>query len=170
MFFAALVSSLALAIGMAIYDLTVRELQVTSMTAQSQYAVFAADTGAECALYWDFHYNGTGSAFATSSASGNPTVGSVVCNGYNVYANGTPPAVYLPPTSSTWTSWIVTANANAATTTFYISFPENDRCVEVQIAKTAVPLTTIVYSHGFINCAGAAGGAPQLERELQVSY
>ena len=50
LFFALLVSSLALAIGVSIYDITVRELNLSEAATQSQYAVYAADTGAECAL------------------------------------------------------------------------------------------------------------------------
>ena len=56
MIFAVLVSSLALAIGLAMFDLVIRELQVSSTVEQSQYAIYAADTAAECALYWDFNY------------------------------------------------------------------------------------------------------------------
>ena len=49
-FFAALVASLALAVGLAVYDLTVREVDLSLTATQSQYAVYAADGGAECAL------------------------------------------------------------------------------------------------------------------------
>jgi hypothetical protein len=85
MFFAVLVSSLALAIGLAIYDLVTRELQLSSTTAQSQYAIYAADTGIECALYWDFKYNSNKSIFPTSSAdtmARNAT--GALCNGQDI--------------------------------------------------------------------------------------
>lgn len=68
-FFATLVASLALAIGLAIYDVVVRQLNLSTTVSQSQYAIFAADSGAECALYWDSKYNGSGSAFSGSSAA-----------------------------------------------------------------------------------------------------
>src|ERR1700687_4944182 len=101
LFFAVLVASLALAIGLSIYDITVRELDLSSTVTQSEYAIYAADTGAECALYWDFHYTsgganfGTNSAFATSSTdslggTGVPSSG-ISCNGQDVAAVGTPP-------------------------------------------------------------------------------
>ncbi len=68
-----LVGGLALAIGLAIYDLTVRELDLSATATQSQYAIYAADAGAECALYWDFKCTasncGAGSAFASSTSN-----------------------------------------------------------------------------------------------------
>ena len=68
MFFAVLVSSLALTIGIAIYDLVVRELQLTSVAEQSQYAIFAAKTAEGCALYWNTHYAGNKSIFPLSNS------------------------------------------------------------------------------------------------------
>ncbi|HVY72678.1 MAG TPA: hypothetical protein VG984_01315 [Candidatus Paceibacterota bacterium] len=65
-FFATLVASLALAIGLAIYDITVRQLSLSTTVVQSHYAIFAADSGVECALYWDAKYGGGGSAFTGS--------------------------------------------------------------------------------------------------------
>jgi|GEM_PF-394079 len=52
-FFAVLVGSLALAIGLSIYELLIRELELAQVATQSQFAIYAADAGAECALYWD---------------------------------------------------------------------------------------------------------------------
>lgn len=93
-FFAVLVGSLALAIGLSIYELLVRELELSQVATQSQFAIYAADTGAECALYWDTLCTGPGcicidrsggscvrgTAFATSTEAlnTNPTAG-VTC-------------------------------------------------------------------------------------------
>lgn len=66
-FFATLVASLALAIGLGIYDVVVRQLSLSTTVSQSQYAIYAADSGAECALYWDAKYNGSSSAFPGSA-------------------------------------------------------------------------------------------------------
>jgi len=52
-FFAVLVGSLALAISLSIYELLIRELELAQVATQSQFAIYAADAGAECALYWD---------------------------------------------------------------------------------------------------------------------
>lgn len=51
--FAALAGSLLFSAGIAIANLAVRELALSSAGRESQFAFYAADTGAECALYWD---------------------------------------------------------------------------------------------------------------------
>jgi hypothetical protein len=169
-FFATLVGSLALAIGLAIYDITYRQLDLSLTVAQSEYAIYAADTGAECALYWDAHYNGNtiSSAFATSSTSGYPTSG-IVCGTFDVAANGTPPTPYVAQ-GVTWTQWAVTSNANAATTTFTLTFPNYSYCEKVEVAKytNGGAVSTTILSHGYNTCI--AGSQIQLERELKVSY
>lgn len=170
-FFAALVSSLALAVGLAIYDLTVRELDLSATASQSQYAIYAADTGAECALYWDIKYNTNQSAFATSSGStGLPTSG-ILCNTQDVALYGTPPnPIEAPP--SNWTPWTSVVTPTTATTTFYVSFlPAVPYCAMVEVGKftdgSGITYTNIV-SHGYNTCF--SGGVTRLERTLQVTY
>jgi hypothetical protein len=170
-FFATLVASLALAIGLAIYDITFRQLDLSLTVVQSEYAIYAADTGAECALYWDAHYTSStnSSAFATSSTSGYPTSG-IVCGTFDVAAHGTPPATYVAQ-DATWTQWAVTSNANAATTTFTLTFPNYSYCEKVEVAKYANgsgSVSTTILSHGYNTCI--TGSKIQLERELKVSY
>lgn len=151
-FFAMLVSSLVLAIGLSVYDLTIRELDLSATVTQSQYALFAADSGAECALYWDNKYGGNGTAFASSSAY--TPAASVVCNGQTVS---------VAPSS---------AGVSAATTTFSLTFsaPVQTYCATVEVSKYTLngALFTTVSSHGFNTCQ--QGALLRLERALQVSY
>lgn len=157
-FFALLVGSLALAVGMAIYDLAVREIDLSSTATQSQYAVYAADTGAECALYWDFKCslgpcttNGAGgSAFATSSSMVVPASG-VICGGQDIAS-----------------SWTPNQASNAATTTFTISFATQAYCAIVTVAKFGLPTQTTVTSRGYNTCV--SGGPTRVERAFQVNY
>jgi hypothetical protein len=51
--FAALAGSLLFSAGIAIANIALRELALSSAGRESQFAFYAADTGAECALYWD---------------------------------------------------------------------------------------------------------------------
>jgi hypothetical protein len=91
-FVAVLVASLALAIGLSIYDLLSRELLLSQTARESQYAIFAADTGAECALYWDSKapvLNGSPSVFGTSSASTWGTA-AATCNTVDIKTQGPP--------------------------------------------------------------------------------
>ena len=157
-FFAMLVGALALAVGAAIYDLTVREIDLSNTATQSQYAIYAADTGAECALYWDLKCTLTscfaGSAFATSSASTVPGSG-VSCNGVDIAA--------VP--------WTVQAQSAAATTTFTVSFSPQPYCVLVTVAKHGSPTVTSIVSHGYNTaCPPTLPTTTRLERTLQVDY
>lgn len=52
---AILVSSVALAVGLGVYNRTYKELLFASYWKQTQIAFAAADSGLECALYWDAH-------------------------------------------------------------------------------------------------------------------
>lgn len=175
-FFASLVTALALAIGLAIYDLTVRQLDLSSTASQSQYAIYAADTGAECALYLDTKCTLAncigGSVFATSTETDGgtfPPSSGVVCNNQDVAAVGTPPAAgyALPPAN--WTSWTINATANSATTTFWmpLSSNANGPCVRVEVGKSGSPSKTLIIAHGYNTCLG---GTTPLERALQVNY
>jgi len=162
LFYALLVASLALAIGASIYDLTLREIDLSGDATQSQYAVYMADSGAECALYWDNKCTTTGcnsvnSAFATSSAStATPANAGFLCRGVDITASAS--------------SWSVAAIGNAATTTFTIlgvTFHNQTPCSVIYVAKVGNPAQTTVTAHGYNTCAA---GAVQLERVFQVSY
>ncbi|HVV38927.1 MAG TPA: hypothetical protein VHD31_01215 [Candidatus Paceibacterota bacterium] len=155
-FFAVLVSSLALAIGLAVYDLLVRELALSQTATQSQYAIYASDMGAECALYWDAKYNTSDSAFATSSTfTVIPSSPAVTCNGQDITAQLRAPAT----------------SANAATTTFTLSTVSGNAaapCATVTVAKAGNPSQTTVTSHGYNTCSST--GIVRLERALQINY
>ena len=49
------VSSVALAVGFGVYNRTYKELLLASFWRQTQTAFSAADSGLECALYWQLH-------------------------------------------------------------------------------------------------------------------
>jgi len=66
-----LVSGVLLAIALAIFNITIKEILLSSSGRDSQFAFYAADSGTECALYWDLQNN----SFSTSTAS------SITCNG-----------------------------------------------------------------------------------------
>lgn len=66
---AIMVASVALAVGMGVYNRTYKELLFASYWKQTQIAFSAADSGLECALYWNLH------PAAQASCFGNPIVG-----------------------------------------------------------------------------------------------
>jgi len=71
---AVLVAGILLAIGLAIFNITIKELQISSSGRDSQFAFYAADSGIECALYWDQKQD----SFASSTPS------TIVCNGVGI--------------------------------------------------------------------------------------
>lgn len=50
---ASLISGIVSIIGMVIFEITIKELSLSSSGRESQIAFYAADSGLECALYWD---------------------------------------------------------------------------------------------------------------------
>ncbi|MBC7836833.1 hypothetical protein H7X87_03595 [Acetobacteraceae bacterium] len=163
-FFAVLVASLSLSVGLAIYDLLVRELVLSQTVRESQYAIYAADTGIECALYWDSKapvLNGATSVFGTSSTAGAAGWGSSAspfCTGQNIstlWGSVPPPGSDANHATTTFTMYITAAGANGP-------------CVRVEIGKYSVPtLRTSVEAHGYNTCAT---GGFKVERALQANY
>ena len=51
--FSVLISSLLLTIGLSIFSIALKELAISTAARQSVHAFYAADSGRECALYWD---------------------------------------------------------------------------------------------------------------------
>lgn len=173
-FFAMLVAALSLSVGLAIYDLTAREIDLSSTATQSQYALYAADTGSECALYWDSKYNTSNSAFGTSTPPGSswPASG-ILCNTVDI-ATKPPPSQdtsrYPECTGNPGTVWCISSTASTATTTFSVAPTSGQPCAVVQVAKRTVGgiLYTTVISRGYNTCVS---GAPvRVERALQINY
>jgi len=74
---AALVASLVLSLGISVFAIAQKQLILSSLSRTSQYAFYAADTGAECALYWDLRH------LAFGSASTSPLT-EITCDGQTV--------------------------------------------------------------------------------------
>jgi hypothetical protein len=158
---AAIVSSIVLSLGAAIFSIALKQLTLTSTGRDSQFAFYAADTGAECALYWDVRQQ----AFATSSDSHVP--GQVTCN----------------ETANTPATIVGTPTATAATTTFQYNFIMRDpsgaflsgNCVTVFVAKYQNPIThgvsTTVHSDGYTtDCASMTTAPSALQRSVEERY
>jgi hypothetical protein len=69
---AVLTVGLLLSISLSIFNIAMKELIISSSGKDSHIAFYAADTGIECALYWDYR----GAFFEESE-------GSIVCGDYN---------------------------------------------------------------------------------------
>lgn len=78
--FAVLFVSATLALSLGLSNLIIGQIQLSGTGRDSQFAFYAADSGAECASYWDR----IGNKFSTSSAS------SIVCAGQSRTVGGAP--------------------------------------------------------------------------------
>lgn len=171
MLFAVLTASVLLSIGLSIFNLTIKELLLSSSGRESQFAFYAADTGIECAMYWDF--KGT-NIFATSSgyASRDPVPSNPDC----VNTQGQPvQSININPSFYT---------LSAASTTFALTIPNLDAqgnsapyCATVTVSKALVGsiIETSIDSRGY-NVGTVSGTScvstdvNRVERAIRVRY
>lgn len=160
MLFSVLISSLLVVVGLSIFNLTLKELTISTAARESQAAFYAAHAGLECALYWD-NPNGIGgreTAFAISTGDYTRVDGITPepqCNGVNVNDNH-----FNSGTK------IITSTSNIQVTN------SNGSCVDITVSKEPDPLdpskiVTTIESRGK-NICGASGR--KVERGLRADY
>jgi hypothetical protein len=158
---AAIVSSIVLMIGSSIFMIAQKQVMLSSIGRESQFAFYAADTGAECALYHDSRFESFGTAAV-------PLVANVTCD---KAASGGDLTV-----QSTYTS-----NGIAATSTFSLDLfardlnagvPSNDtNCVVVTVAKNPAAPATVIHADGYsTSCAEITTSARSLQRSVELRY
>ena len=132
------VAGLILSIGLGILNITTKEIILSAFNKESGKAFYAADTGIECALFWDISYDKAESAwtespFATSSVLSLSESNDLVCAGQKFNDHAVP----------VFQEWNIARDAVSATTTFKFSTWSTDYdglnvdnpCVEVIIEK-----------------------------------
>ncbi len=163
--FAVLIASIVLALGAEIFNIALKEIILSSAARDSQFAFYASDTGAECALYWDLKGEPGGNPPSVFMRS--PSIGSgVTCNGVDVAAR----------------PWSVVTNVPiSTTTTFVVDFQAQGRpyCAQVIVKKEETQpglKKTVIESRGYNtgydaavkNCTGA--NPRKAERGIRVTY
>jgi hypothetical protein len=156
---AALVASIALSLGASIYDIVSKELALSSIGQDSQFAFYAADTAAECALYWDSRFNWFSTTTPTQTAS---------CDG-NTIVLLTPPgrANSYTPTST------MEFEINLFTST--INGPSPGYCADVSVEKGVNQSTnavdTLIIANGYsVSCANIDTASNALQRTVELTY
>lgn len=149
--FAIILSSIILAISAGIAEISYKEILLTTSGKSGDDAFYAADVGAECALYLD----------KDSTTSPFESVGST---NYNFATNAQCAGLQVTPTtvSGADVSFIL-QNLGAETT----------GCAIVSVTKNTVivPIVTTVISKGYNACTlGSPSSSNAVERELQVTY
>lgn len=84
MLFAVLTASLLLTIGISIFNITFKELLISTAARESQMAFYAADSARECALYWDMKegaFPACQNSTCTSKTGGTFSSDTIKCNG-----------------------------------------------------------------------------------------
>ena len=154
---AALISSVVLSLGISIFEIAQKQVSLSSMGRDSQFAFYTADTGAECALFWDLRSDIHPNTFATSTAS-SPAP--------NVSCNQTDAAVT-----------VTSAAADSATS--YFQFDLAGKCVQVSVQKCAAEcdpvqypnIRSIIHADGFnTTCATVSTNSRALQRSVELHY
>lgn len=141
---ATLVAAITLAIGLSVYILAQKQVELSRLGRDSQIAFYAADTGAECALYWDFRYG----YFATS-APATVTAPNPLCDGESLAVSGR---------SSTF----------PYTMTF--QFEPNGVCSQVFVTKSATNPRTVIHADGFSTSCANINAIKTLQRTVEIRY
>lgn len=168
--FAVLISSIVMTISFGLLNIAVKEIILSSSGRESQFGFYAADAGAECALYWDIKgLLGDGvSVFPTSTNSTIPAPGTnILCNEQNIMNARTVGGVNFRAwdMSSAWDpeSGLSTT---AATTTFEMSIVPGKSCVKVQVSKFGN--STKIQSYGYNTCNFS--DPKVIERGIKITY
>lgn len=142
---AIITTSLLLLVSFVVVNVALKQLALSYSNEESQYAFYNADSGTECALYWDLKNTGStapASAFATSTPGG--ASNTITCNNHSVLVGG---------------------SAGDPTSTFTIDFPKG--CVIVQVTKADDGSTSII-SKGYNTCV--LGALRRFERGITLTY
>ena len=148
-------TSLLLIVSFMVVNLAFRELVISNANEESQYAFYAADSGVECALYWDLTGGSTGSRFATSSTN------NISCGGTSINYSDPLPS---PPGGIN----IIGGPASIPGSVFYL--PLNNGCAIVRVTKsyTGTTLVTTIDSRGYNTCNTSSNR--RVERGVILTY
>jgi len=165
MLFAVLMASVLLAVGVSIFNISLKELKISSAVRESNLAFYTADSGRECAIYWDLyalHKNGgTGDfwGFATTTKS---------------LADKTVASDTDLSCGSGILDFSISKSGTSATTKFTVQLgtnPEQPYCADVSVVKTVEgdgAVNTTIVSQGHNTCDLTDPTA--VERGIQVAY
>ncbi len=148
LYVAIVVTSALLLVSFAIANVTFKQASLASINKDSHLAFFAADSGAECALYWDLKNPTGGSAFSTS------TVSQISCN-YDGIQNADNENMQV---------------GGLTTSEFNITFNPEPYCTKVTVTKAyqGGNLTTKIESRGYNTCDSS--NPRRVERAVRIEY
>jgi hypothetical protein len=158
---AALIASIVLSLAASIFEIAQKEVALSSMGRDSQFAFYAADAAAECALYWDSRFG----YFATSTPVGvTPT-----CDWQPLNVTGQPPSGCSGSTCYPYTT------LSQQIDLFKKESPAGDYCAQVSVVKSLDPTThavrSVIHADGYsVGCAALASSPDALQRSVELQY
>lgn len=151
------VTSMLLLVSFIVADIALKQLVLSYANQESQFSFYNADTGLECAEYWDLSPNVGTSAFSST------TSGSLTCNNENVFSNSqTVPAHGSYPTQMSTIGGV----SDGYPSSFMIDNLAHG-CVIVNVTKN-VNGTTLIESFGYNTCDTTSDR--RFERGIKVQY
>lgn len=151
---AIVVTSIMLMVSFVVANVALKEIVLAAAGTETQYAFYAADSGTDCALYWDLKDSSV-SAFATATAS------TIWCNGQSI-STGSQTNIATNPVSSS----VIGGGGNGnATSTFQLNFSHG--CAIVKVGKQNNGITNID-SRGYNTCNTAS--PHRYERGITLTY
>lgn len=164
---AALVASIVLALGSSIFTIAKKQVTLSSLGRDSQFAFYAADTVAECALYYDVRF----SSFATSSFS--PAMQPIQCDGVVVQ----PVLASPPPTADTAVTYFIIQDSTASPPKNGLFWQDESgvrqtgNCAEVTIYKNNTAPYTVIHADGYsTECNTLTTSNRTLQRSIEIQY
>lgn len=154
---AALIASIVLGLGSSIFVIARKQVTLSSLGRDSQFAFYAADTGAECALYWDIRQGAFGSSTpATAPTCAGQVLGETVTAGDRV----------APPYTIEFDmNLFVNADGQPGT------FDDNGYCARVTISKNTSHPFTVIQADGYSTpCSSTETSARALQRSVSLRY
>lgn len=142
---AVILTSVLLSVGLALLDISYKQIVLSSTARQSQYAFYAADSAIECALYWDQKEN----AFAYAAP-----IGTIQCAGSNI-------SVSSSVSGGTRTSTFATPCVDGVTASVTVYKTTGASC-------SSGSATSCIYATGYNTCT--ATDPRRIERGLKVFY
>ena len=169
---AALVSSIVLAVGAAIFGIAQKQLLLSAIGRDSQFAFYAADTAAECALYWDFRFG----YFGTTTPVGipDPTCDGQALAPFTVTPTQSQPYSFPYRVTSgqfdLFSDVAVSGNlcAEVSVTKCRGTFDADGEC---QAGGATDPIRTVIHADGYsTNCASVLTNDRALQRSVELHY
>jgi hypothetical protein len=144
---AALVASLVLSIGISIYSVARKSVTLSTLGRDSQFAFYAADTAAECALYWD---DSSRDAFSTTTPAA-----TISCD---------QDTATVEVTNASWPGMELTVGDDN-------TLEPNGRCAIVTVTKRDTAPQTTIRADGYnVPCSERTTNPRTLQRSVELNY